>query len=70
MFDLSTTIESLGTVLSIDVIGWILLGVIVGCMFGAIPGLTATTGIALFTPMTFGLDFAEDCGQEAYLRFS
>ena len=56
MFDLSTTIASLGTVLSIDVIGWVLLGVIVGCMFGAIPGLTATTGIALFTPMTFGLD--------------
>lgn len=56
MFDLSTVINSLGTVISIDVLGWVLLGVIVGCMFGAIPGLTATTGIALFTPMTFGLN--------------
>lgn len=56
MFDFGIAIASLGTVLSLDVIGWIVLGVIVGCMFGAIPGLTATTGIALFTPMTFGLD--------------
>ena len=56
MFDFSIAMSSLGDVLSLDVLGWILLGVIVGCMFGAIPGLTATTGIALFTPMTFGLE--------------
>lgn len=56
MFDFSVAMSSLGNVLSLDVLGWILLGVIVGCMFGAIPGLTATTGIALFTPMTFGLE--------------
>lgn len=30
MFDLSTVINSLGTVISIDVLGWVLLGVIVG----------------------------------------
>jgi putative tricarboxylic transport membrane protein len=32
---------------------WILLGTIVGIIFGAAPGLTATTAVALFTPVTF-----------------
>ncbi len=41
----------------IQVLGWLFLGVLVGIIFGAIPGLTATTAIALFTPMTFGLNF-------------
>lgn len=33
----------------------ITLGVIVGIIFGAIPGLTAATAVALFLPMTFGM---------------
>jgi putative tricarboxylic transport membrane protein len=40
-----------------QIIMWLLLGVFVGILFGAIPGLTATTAIALFTPMTFGMSF-------------
>lgn len=35
---------------------FIFLGVIVGIVFGAIPGLTAATAVALFLPMTFGMD--------------
>ncbi|WP_421617061.1 tripartite tricarboxylate transporter permease [Brevibacillus sp. TJ4] len=31
-------------------------GVIIGTIFGAIPGLTSTMGVALFVPITFGLD--------------
>lgn len=31
------------------------LGVIVGIIFGSVPGLTAVTGIALFLPVTYGL---------------
>ncbi|MCM3709139.1 tripartite tricarboxylate transporter permease [Sporosarcina luteola] len=31
-------------------------GVIVGLIFGSIPGLTATMGVALFIPVTFSLD--------------
>ena len=38
-------------------LGWIIIGVIVGIIFGAVPGLTATTAVALFTPITFDLDF-------------
>jgi putative tricarboxylic transport membrane protein len=34
---------------------WIFLGVMVGIIFGAAPGLTATTGVALFTPITFNM---------------
>ena len=32
-----------------------LVGVIGGIIFGAIPGLTATMGIALLIPLTFGM---------------
>jgi len=32
---------------------WIFLGTTVGIVFGAAPGLTATTAVALFTPVTF-----------------
>ncbi len=34
---------------------WIVLGVSVGIVFGAIPGLTTTMGIAIFLPVTYGL---------------
>jgi putative tricarboxylic transport membrane protein len=39
------------------VLGWVLVGVAVGAVFGAAPGLTATAGVALATPLTFGLGF-------------
>jgi putative tricarboxylic transport membrane protein len=35
------------------ILGWVFLGVVVGIIFGAAPGLTATTAVALFTPITF-----------------
>lgn len=36
---------------------WVLIvfGVIIGIVFGATPGLTATTAIAMFTPLTYAL---------------
>lgn len=34
----------------------LVLGTVVGIIIGALPGLTATMGVALFLPMTFGLD--------------
>lgn len=40
-------------------LGWIVIGVVVGIIFGAVPGLTATTAVALFTPITFDLDFTD-----------
>lgn len=36
---------------------WIVGGVVIGVVFGATPGLTATAGVAIATPLTFGLDF-------------
>ena len=32
------------------------MGLAVGIVFGALPGLTATMGVALFLPVTFGLE--------------
>ena len=36
---------------------WVIGGVAIGIVFGATPGLTATAGVAIATPLTFGLDF-------------
>ncbi len=36
---------------------WIVGGVVIGMIFGAAPGLTATAGVAIATPLTFGMDF-------------
>lgn len=40
---------------SVEVLFFIIIGVLVGIVFGAIPGLTATTAIAMFTPITYAL---------------
>jgi putative tricarboxylic transport membrane protein len=39
------------------VMAWVIAGVLVGFIFGAAPGLTATTGVAIATPLTFGASF-------------
>ena len=39
--------------------GWLLAGVLLGLAFGALPGLTATAGIAILTPLTFALPFEQ-----------
>lgn len=38
---------------------WMALGVVVGIVFGAIPGLSATMAIAIFLPVTYGLSSVE-----------
>ncbi len=38
---------------------WLAVGSVVGLVFGAAPGLTATTAVALFTPVTFNLPLNE-----------
>ena len=47
------------SMLSIPNIGLMLGGVIVGLIFGAIPGLSTTMAIALFLPMTFRMVLAD-----------
>lgn len=46
-----------GAVFQPEILMWILAGVLLGFVFGASPGLTATTGVALATPLTFGVSF-------------
>jgi putative tricarboxylic transport membrane protein len=35
---------------------WLVIGAIVGVILGALPGMSATTGIAMFIPLTFNLE--------------
>jgi len=37
-------------------IGFVFIGVVAGIIVGALPGLTATMGVALLIPFTFGLE--------------
>lgn len=47
---------SFGNILNLTNLLYINLGLAVGIVFGAIPGLTATTGICMLLPITFGMD--------------
>lgn len=55
MIDLLLLLKGFGTVLSGYNLVALLLGSFFGIMIGAIPGLTATMGIALLVPFTFGM---------------
>lgn len=48
--------EGLQLVCSVTNFGLMILGLVVGLSFGAIPGLTFITGIILLLPLTFGVD--------------
>jgi putative tricarboxylic transport membrane protein len=47
--------QGLEAVFSVQVFGLIFFGTVVGIIFGAIPGLTATMAVALFLPITYSL---------------
>ena len=46
-------VAGLAAVLQWDVVGFLAAGVTLGAVFGALPGLTATMGVAVLTPLTF-----------------
>lgn len=48
-------VEGLLSVLNIGTFGVIIIGVVVGIIFGSIPGLTSTMGVALCLPLTFSM---------------
>ena len=48
-------IEGLISVLNVSTISVILIGVVIGIIFGSIPGLTSTMGVALCLPLTFSM---------------
>ncbi|MEQ8356194.1 MAG: tripartite tricarboxylate transporter permease [Kiloniellaceae bacterium] len=52
-----TLVAGAATVFQPEILLWTLIGVLVGFVFGASPGLTATTGVAIATPLTFGAGF-------------
>ncbi len=47
--------QGMAAVFSLQILGLLLFGTIVGIIFGAIPGLTATMAVALFLPITYNL---------------
>lgn len=55
--DWSLLFSSYGAILQPEVVLYVFIGAIGGVLIGSIPGLTATMGIALLVPFTFGLDF-------------
>ncbi len=57
LISLDTVVAGAATVFQLKILFWTLVGVLVGFVFGASPGLTATTGVAIATPLTFGASF-------------
>jgi len=49
-------IETLMAVLGLKALAMLVLGVVIGMVVGALPGLSATMGVALALPFTYGLD--------------
>jgi len=48
-------LEGLLSVLNFETALWIIVGVVIGIIFGSIPGLTSTMGVALCLPLTFSM---------------
>lgn len=55
--DFSLILTSFGQVFAPSTLFYTLIGAAGGILIGSIPGLTATMGIALLVPFTYGLDF-------------
>lgn len=60
--DFQLFFTSFGNVLQPDVLLFILIGVTGGILIGSLPGLTATMGVALLVPFTFGLEVTRSLG--------
>lgn len=55
-------LEALSTVFTFKVLYWLAIGIVLGVAVGAIPGLTAPTGVALMLPLSFQLETAAALG--------
>lgn len=56
MTEIQALLQGFGDLLAPQVILWCVIGVVVGTLIGALPGLGAPTGIVLLFPITFSLD--------------
>ncbi len=54
--------EAIGLVFTFNTLMWLAIGVFIGVGVGALPGLTATTGVALMLPLTFTMGPAPALG--------
>ena len=59
LIPLDSVAAAAAVVLDPTILLWIVAGTAVGLIFGASPGLTATTGVALAAPLTFSASFEE-----------
>ena len=54
--------KALYAVFTFKTLFWLAIGVTIGVGVGAIPGLTASTGIAIMLPLTFAMDMQSSLG--------
>jgi len=62
MVNMDALYEAISLVFTFQTMMWLAIGVFVGVGVGAMPGLTATTGVALMLPLTFTLPQAAALG--------
>ncbi len=55
-------LEAFSMVCSVKVLYWLVIGVVIGVGVGAMPGLTASTGVAIMLPLTFTMNLAPALG--------
>lgn len=60
--ELELLVKGFATIMQPATFGLILLGTVSGMLIGALPGLTATMGVALLIPFTFGLPIEQGIG--------
>ena len=53
---LESAIAGLMSAIAWPAIGFLFLGIVLGIYFGAVPGLSGLTGMAILLPFTFGMD--------------
>ena len=53
---LETALEGLTIAVQWPAIGYLFLGIVLGVYFGAVPGLSGLSGMAILLPFTFGMD--------------
>lgn len=62
MVNVDALYEAISLVFTFNTLMWLAIGVFIGVGVGAMPGLTATTGVALMLPLTFTMDQAAALG--------
>ena len=62
IFSTENFIQTFSLVFTLETFYWLIIGLIVGGIVGALPGMGASTGMALLIPLAYFLDFAPALG--------